>query len=50
MNREQILRVLAAYREALAGLEAAIRDGDGEALTARLSRARTAQEEITHRP
>ena len=50
MNREQILRVLAAYREALAGLEAAIRDGDGDALTARLSRARTAQEEITHRP
>lgn len=50
MNREQILRVLAAYREALAGLEAAIRDGDEEALTARLTRARTAQEEITHRP
>ncbi len=50
MNRDQILRVLAAYRDALAGLEAAIRDGDGDAVTARLARARTAREEITHRP
>jgi prephenate dehydrogenase len=50
MNRDPTLRVLAAYREALAGLEAAIRDGDGDALTARLARARLAREEITHRP
>jgi prephenate dehydrogenase len=50
MNRDQVLRVLAAYREALGHLEAAIRDGDGEALTARLARARAAREEITHRP
>ncbi len=50
MNRDPTLRVLAAYREALAGLETAIRDGDGNALTARLARARLAREEITHRP
>jgi len=49
MNRDPTLRVLAAYREALAGLETAIRDGDGNALTARLARARLAREEITHR-
>ena len=50
MNRDPILRVLAAYREALAGLEAAIRDGDGDTLIARLAGARAAREEITHRP
>jgi len=50
MNRDPILRVLAAYREALAGLEAAIRDGDGDTLSARLAGARAAREEITHRP
>lgn len=50
MNRGPILRVLAAYREVLAALEGAIRDGDGEALAARLARARVAREEITHRP
>jgi prephenate dehydrogenase len=50
MNRDPILRVLAAYREVLAALEGAIRDGDGEALAARLARARVAREEITHRP
>ncbi len=50
MNRDPILRVLAAYREALTGLEAAIRDADGNALTARLTRARAAREGITHRP
>jgi len=50
MNRDPILRVLAAYREALAGLEVAIRDGNGDALIARLARARVAREEITHRP
>jgi prephenate dehydrogenase len=49
MNRDPVLRVLADYRKALAGLEAAIRDGDGEALTARLARARVAREEIPHR-
>ena len=50
MNREQILRVLAAYRESLAGLEAAIRDRDDDTLIARLARARAAREEIPHRP
>jgi len=50
MNRGQILRALAAYRNALAALEAAIRDGDGDALAARLRRARMAQEGISHRP
>ncbi len=50
MNRGPILRALTAYREVLAALEGAIRDGDGEALTARLARARIAREEITHRP
>jgi len=50
MNRDPILRALAAYRGVLAALEGAIRDGDGEALTARLARARVAREEITHRP
>jgi 3-phosphoshikimate 1-carboxyvinyltransferase len=50
MNRDPILRVLAAYREVLAALEGAIRDGDGEALAARLARARVAREEIFHRP
>jgi 3-phosphoshikimate 1-carboxyvinyltransferase len=50
MNRDQILRALAAYRDALDVLEAAIRDGDGSALAARLARARVAREEIPHRP
>jgi prephenate dehydrogenase len=50
MNRGPILCALAAYREVLAALEEAIRDGDGEALTARLARARMAREEIPHRP
>ncbi|HYL79532.1 MAG TPA: prephenate dehydrogenase/arogenate dehydrogenase family protein [Candidatus Acidoferrum sp.] len=50
MNRDPLLRVLAAYREALGGLEAAIRAGDGEALVARLTQARAAREEIAHRP
>ena len=50
MNREPTLRVLAAYREALTALEVAIREGDGEALIARLTRARAAREEMTHRP
>ena len=50
MNRDPVLRALAEYRGVLAALEGAIRDGDGEALTARLARARVAREEITHRP
>lgn len=50
MNREPILRVLAAYREALGRLELAIRAEDGEALVARLTQARAAREEIAHRP
>ncbi len=50
MNRDQLLRALAAYRQALEGLEAAIQSGDEEALAARLARARLAREEITHRP
>jgi len=50
MNREQLLRALTAYQGALARLEAAIRDGDAEALTACLARARVAREEMTHRP
>jgi prephenate dehydrogenase len=50
MNRDQILKALTAYRAALEGLEAAIRGGDGDALMARLSQARVAREEITHRP
>jgi prephenate dehydrogenase len=50
MNRGRILQVLTAYREALDGLEADIRSGDGGALAARLTRARAAREEITHRP
>lgn len=50
MNRDPILRVLAAYREALGRLEGAIRAGDGEALVARLTQARAAREEIAHRP
>jgi len=50
MNREQLLRVLTAYQAALARLETAIRDGDDQALTACLARARVAREEMTHRP
>jgi prephenate dehydrogenase len=50
MNRDHLLKVLAAYREALEALEAAIRSGDGDALAARLARARLAREEISHRP
>lgn len=46
MNRGPILRVLADYREALGRLEAAIRDGDGEALAVQLAQAQIAREEI----
>jgi len=48
MNREPILRVLAAYRDAVGRLEHAIREADGEALTGQLQRARTAREAILH--
>jgi prephenate dehydrogenase len=44
-----VLRVLAGYQQALERLAAAIRDGDGEALTDRLLQARTAREELLHR-
>jgi prephenate dehydrogenase len=47
MNRDPLLKVLAEFREALGRLEAAIRDGDGDTLTARLARAKSAREEIT---
>jgi prephenate dehydrogenase len=50
MNRDPVLKVLAAYREALDRFEANVRDGDAEGLTARLARARLAREEIAHRP
>jgi len=50
MNRDQILMVLTAYREALEALEVAIRSGDGDTLAALLARARVAREEISHRP
>jgi prephenate dehydrogenase len=50
MNRGPILRVLAEYREALGRLEAAIRNGDGDALAAELAQARIAREEITSSP
>jgi len=46
MNREPLLRALAAYRRSLDGLEAAIRAGDGEALLRGLGRARLAREEM----
>lgn len=49
MNREPVLRALDGYRDALERLAAAIRDGDGVALAARLLQARTAREELTDR-
>ncbi|MBP1774132.1 MAG: tyrC [candidate division NC10 bacterium] len=49
MNREPVLKVLAGYQEALELLAAAIRDGDGAALEARLLQARVAREELVHR-
>jgi prephenate dehydrogenase len=50
MNRDMVLKSLAAYRDALGRFEMAIRAGDGEALAALMARARTAREEIAHRP
>jgi prephenate dehydrogenase len=49
MNREPVLRVLAEYQRALGRLAAAIRDGDGEQLEARLLQARVAREGLVHR-
>ncbi|MBI4536975.1 MAG: prephenate dehydrogenase/arogenate dehydrogenase family protein [candidate division NC10 bacterium] len=49
MNREALLNVMAEYRRALDRLEAAIRAGDGEALTRQLLRLRRGREEIGHR-
>lgn len=49
MNRKPVLEVLAGYQAALERLAAAIRDGDGAALEARLRQARVAREEMIHR-
>jgi prephenate dehydrogenase len=46
MNREPLLRALAAYREALDRLEAAVRRDDGEAVLRLLAQARLAREEM----
>jgi prephenate dehydrogenase len=46
MNREPLLRALQSYREALDGLEAAVRAADGEGLVRRLQQARSAREEL----
>ncbi len=47
MNREPLLRTLASYREALDGLETAMRAADGEALMRVLGQARLAREELS---
>jgi prephenate dehydrogenase len=49
MNRDPLLKVLAAYQEQLDQLATAIRAADGEAILARLRQARRAREELTHR-
>jgi prephenate dehydrogenase len=49
MNRGPVLAVLAEYQQALDRLAAAIRNGDGKALTDRLLKARAAREELLHR-
>jgi prephenate dehydrogenase len=49
MNREPVLKALAGYQDALERLAAAIRDGDGAALEARLLQARVAREELANR-
>lgn len=49
MNREPILRAVAAYRATLDRLEAAIRAGDGAALSRSFAQARAAKEELGHR-
>jgi prephenate dehydrogenase len=50
MNRDLVLKSLTQYRDALDRFETAMRAGDGEALVALMARARTAREEIAHRP
>lgn len=49
MNRGPVLKALAGYQDALERLAAAIRDGDGAALEARLLQARAAREELANR-
>jgi prephenate dehydrogenase len=49
MNRGPVLKALAAYQDALERMAAAIRDGDGAALEARLLQARLAREELANR-
>jgi prephenate dehydrogenase len=48
-NRESVLKALAGYQEALKRMAAAIRDGDGAALEARLRQARVAREGLANR-
>lgn len=50
VNREALLRAVAAYRGALDRLEAAVRAGDEAELTRLLAQARRARKEIDHRP
>jgi prephenate dehydrogenase len=49
MNREPLLRALAAYRDALDRLEAAMQRDDGEAMLRLLAQARLAREEMPSR-
>ena len=49
MNREPVLKALAGYQEALQRLAAALREGDGAGLEARLLQARAAREELVNR-
>jgi prephenate dehydrogenase len=49
MNREPVLRAVAAYRAALDRLESGIRAGDGEDLVYCFTQARVAREEMFHR-
>jgi prephenate dehydrogenase len=49
MNRAPTLRVLAVYQDTLNALATAIRTGDGDAVIARLRRAKRAREEMLHR-
>lgn len=49
MNREPVLKALAAHQNALERLAAAIRAGDGTALEALLLQARVAREELVNR-
>jgi prephenate dehydrogenase len=49
MNRAPLLQAVEAYRAALDRLEAAIRAGDGEALSRVFAQARLARKELGHR-